>query len=101
MQMSDLANNCVVYLMYNPVRSCVSEKGIKISKTRQPFRKSFGIKSKQCVNIITFSHFKIKSFRKINRLLPRTSKVCLPFFVPVLQNRKIRTQISFLHRGSA
>ena len=57
-QMSDLANNCIVNLMYNPVRTCVSEEGIKMTKTRQPFRKSFGLQRKQWIsNKITFSHF--------------------------------------------
>lgn len=30
MQIPDLANDCVVYLLYNPIRTSVSEGGIKM-----------------------------------------------------------------------
>ena len=57
-KMSDLANNCVVYLMYDPVRVGVSEEGMKMTKTSQRFRKSFGIQRMQCIsNKTAFIYF--------------------------------------------
>ena len=61
---SNLANNYVVYLMYNPERTCGLEEGTKIIKTKQSFRKSFPKQTKQYVKTkIVFSHFQNYVFR--------------------------------------
>lgn len=62
--MSNLANNYVVYLMYNPGQTCGLEEGTKVIKTKQSFRKSFLKQTKQYVkNKIAFSHFQNYVFR--------------------------------------
>ena len=67
-----------------------------MTRTRQGFGKRTGIQRKQCVsNNIAFLYFKHYMFiENKSSFFTRTRIVCLHFMVPLLQNRKITTQIS-------
>ena len=89
-----------IFLMYNPIWKGVSEEGIKITIARKCLRKSFGVRRKQSITgKIAFYYFKHLILMQINCFQTRSVVLCLPFFAPLLRNRKLSKWISFLNRG--
>ena len=91
-----------IYLMYNPIWTAVSKEGIKITITRKHLSISFGVRRKQYItDKIAFNYFINLILMQINCFQTRAVVVCLPFYDPLLRNRKTSKRISLLNRGYA